>query len=271
MSLQQQLKGRVVLITGGARGLGREMALAAAREGANICITSSAPSEIFDQTKAEIENIVGTGCCLAAVSNAGNPDEVDMIVTRCLETFGQIDVLVNNAGRGMRLISETFNTVPTQFWEADINAWKEIVNTNINGVFLLAKAVVPHMIANGFGKIINISTSAQTMIRKGYSPYGPSKAFLEAASRAWAEELKGTGVDVNVLLPGGAADTDLLPPGQNKKGADGNLLSPAVMSEALVWLASDQSNGVTGGRFIGRYWGDEDTFRDDTGDMPRIM
>jgi len=271
MSPQQQLKDRVVLITGGARGLGREMALAAAREGAHICITASSSSEIFDQTKADIENITGTGRCLACVSDVGNPDEVEMIASRCLQAFGRIDVLVNNAGRGMRLISETFNTVPTRFWEADIGAWKEIVNTNINGVFLLARAVVPHMLGNGFGKIINISTSAQTMIRKGYSPYGPSKAFLEAASRAWAEELKGTGIDVNVLLPGGAADTDLLPPGLNKKGADGNLLSPAVMSEAFVWLASDKSNGVTGGRFIGRYWGDEDKFRNDTGDMPQIL
>jgi len=271
MSPHQQLNDRVVLITGGARGLGREMALTAAREGAYICITASSSSEIFDQTVTEIENIAGTGRCLASVSDVSNPKEVEMIVSKCRETFGRIDVLVNNAGRGMRLISETFNTVPTKFWEADIDAWKKIIDTNINGIFLLTRAVVQLMLANGFGKIINISTSAQTMIRKGYSPYGPSKAFLEAASRAWAEELKGTGVDVNVLLPGGAADTDLLPPGLNKKGADGNLLSPAVMSDAFVWLASDQSNGVTGGRFIGRYWGDEDKFRDDTGDMPQIL
>ena len=73
------------------------------------------------------------------------------------------------------------------------------------------------MINNKFGKIINISISSQTMIRKGYSPYGPSRAFIEATSRTWAYDLEGTGVDVNVLLPGGAADTDLLPPSKIKK------------------------------------------------------
>ena len=109
------------------------------------------------------------------------------------------------------------------------------------------------------------------MVRQGYSPYGPSKAFLEAATRAWAVELRGTGIDVNVLLPGGAADTDLLPPSPNKKGADGNLLPADVMSEAFVWLASDLSNGVSGGRFIARYWGDDEAFSNDTGQMPQIL
>ena len=77
------------------------------------------------------------------------------------------------------------------------------------------------------------------MVRQGYSPYGSSKAFLEAASRSWAQELRDSGVTVNVLLPGGATDTDLLPPSNNKKGADGNLLSPSIMINPALWLASD--------------------------------
>jgi NAD(P)-dependent dehydrogenase (short-subunit alcohol dehydrogenase family) len=129
------------------------------------------------------------------------------------------------------------------------------------------------MLERGFGKIINISTSDQTMIRNGYAPYGPTKAFLEAASRVWAADLAGTGVDVNVLLPGGAADTDLLPPSPNKKGADGNLLAPSVMRAPVCWLASDASNGITGARYIARLWDDAhpDAARDDTGEKPRIM
>jgi 3-oxoacyl-[acyl-carrier protein] reductase len=135
----------------------------------------------------------------------------------------------------------------------------------------MARAVIPGMIARGFGKIVNISTSDQTMVRRGYAPYGPSKAFLEAASRVWAQDLAGTGVDVNVLLPGGAADTDLLPPAADKKGADGNLLSPTVMCAPILWLASDASNGHTGERYIARLWDGPDPARDPGIAKPRIM
>jgi len=266
-----ELSGRVVLITGGARGLGREMALAAAREGAKICITGTAASGVFDQTADEICALVGADNLLMCVSDVTSKDDVDGLVAECIGRFGHIDVLVNNAGRGMRLVSERFNVEPTKFWQTEFDAWTRIVDTNINGPFLMTKAVVPGMLDAGFGKIINVSTSAQTMVRQGYSPYGPSKAFLEASSRAWALELAGTGIDVNVLLPGGAADTDLLPPSPDKKGADGNLLPADIMSKAFVWLASDMSNGVTGGRFIARYWGNDEAFRNDTGQMPQIL
>src|SRR5690606_10784991 len=113
---------------------------------------------------------------------------------------------------------------------------------------------VPHMVAQGFGKVINISTSDQTMVRKGYSPYGPTKAALEAASRVWAQDLEGTGVEVYVYLPGGAADTDLLPSGPDRKGADGNLLPPSIMRRAILWLCADDSTGMSGGRYIARMW-----------------
>ena len=171
----------------------------------------------------------------------------------------------------MRLISESFNTEPTKFWEAHPKSWSEIIDTNINGPFLASRAVIPHMIEEKFGKIINISTSSQTMIRAGYSPYGPSKTFLEATSRAWSKDLEGLGIDVNVLLPGGATDTELLPPSKNKKGADGNLLPSSVMNEAVIWLASDKSNGISGGRFIGRYWANQNKRHDHIRRNPQIM
>jgi 3-oxoacyl-[acyl-carrier protein] reductase len=175
-------------------------------------------------------------------------------VTQTLARFDRVDVLVNNAGVGMRLISERFNTEPTKFWEAAPDAWKAIVDTNVTGAFNMARAAVPGMVARGFGKVINVSTSDQTMVRKGYSPYGLSKAALEAASRVWAQDLEGTGVTVNVYLPGGAADTDLLPSGPGKKGADGNLLPPSIMRRGIRWLCSDASNGQTGGRYVARLW-----------------
>lgn len=262
------LQNRVVLITGGSRGLGREMALALAKAGAKVVITGATASNALQTTLKEL----GNGA-IALPADVTNPHAAAHPVTKTIEIFGRLDVLINNAGIGMRLISETFNTQPTKFWEADPDAWRRIVDTNINGTFLMTRAAVPRMLAQGFGKIINISTSDQTMVRQGYAPYGPTKAFLEATSRVWAADLAGTGVDVNVLLPGGAADTDLLPPSPNKKGADGNLLSPDVMRAPALWLASDASNGITGARYIARLWKDEnpDAARDDGGEKPRIM
>ena len=271
MKKDSSLFDRPVIITGGARGLGREMALCLAKLGARICITATTKGEAFERTSNELTQILGANRFLSSIVNVSNTEGMQKLVSECVEKFSRVDVLVNNAGRGMRLISESFNSIPTKFWESDPEAWSKIVDVNINGPFVATRAVVPQMIKQKFGKIINISTSSQTMVRKGYSPYGPSKAFLEAASRCWSQDLTGLGVDVNVLLPGGAADTDLLPPSDNKKGADGNLLPSSIMNEAITWLVSDESNGISGGRFIGRYWDSLSSRRDDLGKNPQLM
>jgi NAD(P)-dependent dehydrogenase (short-subunit alcohol dehydrogenase family) len=268
---KNNLSGRTVLITGGTRGLGREMALCLARSGANLCITGTKRGSEFYKATTELASISGDDNFIAEIVNVCDPKAMSDFVDLCINKFSKIDVLINNAGRGMRIVSEKFNTTPTKFWETDPISWSTIVSTNINGPFYATRAVVPFMIKKKFGKIINISTSSQTMIRSGYSPYGPSKAFLEAASRVWAHDLNGTGVDVNVLLPGGAADTDFLPTSNNKKGADGNLLPASIMNDAIIWLVSDESNGISGSRFIGRYWDDLDFRQDGKGLNPQIM
>lgn len=247
------LAGRTIMVTGGSRGLGREMVLALAAAGASVVVVGSRPGAALDETVAEA-NRLGSGKAIGLTADVADYAQCDTAAAAAAEAFGHVDVLVNNAGLGMRRVSETFNTEPTRFWETDPIAWKDIIDTNINGAFNMARALVPAMVTRRFGKVINISTSDQTMVRHGYAPYGPSKAALEAMSRVWAQDLAGTGVDVNVYLPGGAADTDLLPPGADKKGADGNLLPAAIMRRAILWLADDQSNGMTGGRYIARLW-----------------
>jgi NAD(P)-dependent dehydrogenase (short-subunit alcohol dehydrogenase family) len=253
MARDLSLDGRVAIVTGASRGLGREMALEMAAAGMRVALTGATRSPALDDSVAAANALV-PGSAIAIAADVADYAACESAVARTIEAFGRIDVLVNNAGLGMRLVSETFNTVPTRFWEAPPEAWRRIVEANLIGAFNMARAAVPPMVAQGFGKVINISTSDQTMVRKGYSPYGPSKAALEAASRAWAQELADTGVDVNVYLPGGAADTDLLPPSGNKKGADGNLLPAAIMRRGILWLCSDESNGETGGRYIARLW-----------------
>ncbi len=246
---------RTAIVTGGARGLGRVMALALRAAGYAVTITASAPSEALDTTVAEAAALPGgERMLLPIVADAADPAAAELVVRRTLERFGGLHAVVNNAGRGMRVVSETFNTETVHFWTIAPEQWRSIVATNVDGPFLMARAAMPHLLAQGEGRIVNVSTSAQTMIRPGYAPYGPSKAALEAMTRSWAADLDGTGVTVNLLLPGGAADTDLLPPAEDKRGADGNLLDPRIMAAPAVWLCGPESAGTTGARVIARYW-----------------
>ena len=108
------------------------------------------------------------------------------------------------------------------------------------------------MIGRKWGRIVNVTTSFNTMIRGANMPYGQSKAALEAASNSWSEDLAGTGVTVNVLVPGGAADTPMIP--HDSPYERSQLVKPETMVAPVCWLMSDASDGVTGMRFIGRLW-----------------
>ena len=249
-----QLEGRVIIVTGGSRGLGREMALELSDAGANVVITGTSDSEAMRETLAMSAKAAGAGRMAGVVADVSDFKACENVLRFTLDSFGALDALVNNAGQGMRLVSETFNTQAVPFWEVQPGHWSAIMATNVNGVFNMSRACVPHMVSQGSGKVINISTSDPTMVRKGYSPYGPSKAAVEAMSKVWAQDLEGQGVDVNVYLPGGASDTDLLPPSANKRGADGKLLPAAIMRRGIVWLCAQASNGHTGGRYVANLW-----------------
>lgn len=253
MSDMTDLSGKTVLVTGASRGLGREMALELCTAGADVILHGSADTPAL---RATLDDALAlrAGRAMALSCDIADAAACAALLERAEAAFGPLDVLVNNAGLGMRSVSETYNTVPVPFWQVPAGAWQAILATNLGGPFNMARAAAPGMIARGGGKIVNISTSDITMVRRGYSPYGAGKAALEAASRAWAQDLGGTGVTVNVYLPGGAADTDLLPPSPDKKGADGNLFPPAIMRRGIRWLCGPGSDGVTGARFIARLW-----------------
>jgi NAD(P)-dependent dehydrogenase (short-subunit alcohol dehydrogenase family) len=141
---------------------------------------------------------------------------------------------------------------PLPFWEADPEKWWTMVAVNLRGPFYLSRAAAPHMIARKWGRIVNITTSFSTMIRAGNMPYGQTKAALEAGSASWAGDLAGTGVTVNVLIPGGAADTGMIPmeamPDRTK------LVPPQAMAAPIRFLASSVSDGVTGKRFVAQHF-----------------
>jgi len=251
MQNYSSLKGRSIIVTGGGRGLGKEMALALAQCGANVMATAA---NNLGELKTVQQQVGADGRIEIMQADATNYAECEKVVAETRQAFGSVHCLVNNAGRGMRLVSETFTTQPCLFWKTPPTQWQTIIDCNINGPFNMARAITPHLVEQGSGKIINVSTSLQTMTRTGYSPYGPSKAALEAASQVWAADLAGTGVTVNILLPGGATDTALLPDMVNKKGADGQLLSPSLMRAPILWLCADDSNQHNGERYIAKNW-----------------
>ncbi len=249
----EELAGKVAIVTGAGRGLGRAMALGLARAGANVVITAARSSGELEAVAAEAvaEDAAGRICGVRA--DVTSEADCRRVAEETLQVFGGLHVLVNNAGRGMRFVSERFFDTPTKFWETDPDVWRLIIDANVNGPFLMARAVVPRMLAQRWGRLINISMNHQTMRRAGFSPYGPSKAALESETIIWAQDLAGTGVTVNALLPGGATATGMIPDDLPPAARQG-LLDPAIMVPPLLWLASAAADDVTGVRLVASRW-----------------
>ena len=248
-----ELSGKTAIVTGAGRGMGRAMALGLARAGANVVITAARNRREIDAIAEEAGGIAGAGTVRPMLADASSAPNCERVVYETLREFGGVHILVNNAGRGMRFVSEKFFDTPTKFWETDPAIWEMIVATNVNGPFLMARAVTPHMMKQHWGRIVNISINHHTMRRPGFSPYGPSKAALESETIIWALDLAGSGVTVNALLPGGATDTGMVPldiPLHLRQ----NLLPPEIMIPPLLWLVSDDANDVTGSRFDAKLW-----------------
>ena len=249
MSDTTRLEGRVAIVTGGGRGMGRAMALGLARAGARVVITAARSREEMEAVARE----AGGDRILPLLADMGHEDDCARVVAETEARLGSVDILVSNAGRGMRYVSERFMSEPTRFWETDPRTWRMVIDTNVNGPFFMAKAVAPGMISRGWGRIVNVTMNHETMRRKGFSPYGPSKAALESETIIWAQDLQGTGVTVNALLPGGVTRTGMVPDTVSDE-VRRRLLEPEVMVPPLLWLVSDGSAGLTGRRINAARW-----------------
>ena len=172
-----------------------------------------------------------------------------VFVDEARERFGGIDMLVNNAGIGMRTVNARFPAYSQPFWEVSPAGFRDVFDTKVTGVFLVARAVAPLMLEAGSGRIVNISMNVGTMARRGFVPYGPSGAAVEALSRIMAADLAGTPITVNMLLPGGATATGMVPdevPAEFRA----RLLDPAIMGPPIVWLASAGAKRVHNERIV---------------------
>ena len=232
-----------VLVTGGTSGLGAAMAVALVDSGAAVAVTGRDAA----RTEAAARNLGRHAIGIAM--DVRDEDEVERGVDRAFESLGGLDVLVNNAGIGMRTVNPNFVTAPQPFWMVSPQGFRDVVATNLSGYFLVARVVVPRLLAAGGGRIVNVSMNHSTMNRRGFVPYGPARAGAEALSRIMAADLADSPVTVNLLLPGGATLTGMIPEDLREEMRS-RLLPASVMAEPIRWLCSRAAAGVHDQRIV---------------------
>lgn len=233
-------RDRVVVVTGGARGIGRAICTAFARENTCIYLNYSASADAAAETVAQVQAKGGTAMAIRA--DVASEKEVGAFIKTVLEQSGRIDVLVNNAG-----ISRD-GLIP-RMKEAD---WDAVLDVNLKGAFLCIKAVSRQMLKQRYGRIINISSIVGLSGNAGQTNYAASKAGLIGLTKAVASELASRNITVNAVAPG-LINTDMiddLSDDARKKIADqiplGRLGTPADVAEAVVFLASPGADYITG-------------------------
>jgi NAD(P)-dependent dehydrogenase (short-subunit alcohol dehydrogenase family) len=231
-----RLTGLTALVTGASQGLGRAIALAYAREGADLVLVARRP-EPLEAVRAEVEALGARALALAG--DVGDPADVERVVAAALDAFERIDVLVNNA-------SELGPTPMPYLLDTDPSALRRVLDVNLVGPFLLTRALLGPMLAAGRGSVINVSSDAGVVGYACWGAYGMSKAALDQLTRIWASELGGSGVRVNSVDPGDMATEMHFAALPDDDPAQ--LAKPEERTEVFVLLAGDDGAGHHGER-----------------------
>ena len=242
---------RVALVTGAAGGIGRALVGGLLRRGLTVVAVDRTAEGLAELAHSAQERQQGARL-MTIEADLARDEAVDEIVSQARARCGAIDILVNNAGVGQATLRTDNRAQPIKFWEVTPEQWKLFVAVHTNAPMALSRVLVHDMLRQKWGRIVNVTTSLGTMIRDGSPTYGPSKAALEAFSAIMAKDLAGTGVTVNVLVPGGVTNTGMIPPGSGFARED--MIQPAVMAPPLNWLVSDAAAAVSGRRFLAVHW-----------------
>ncbi len=232
----KKLENRIAIVTGASKGIGKAIALAFGREGANVVVMGRT-TEAIEAVRDQILQQTGLEA-LALTADLELETDIQRIATETLAKFGRIDILVNNAG----IIHPRIDLV-----DFDPAMWRQVIEVNLTAAALLTKMVLPSMIENRFGKIINISSIGGRKGGKGRTAYRATKAGLISLTESVAAEVKPYGIDVNCICPAGV-DTEGYRKAFDSRGREENpkLMRPEEIAELAVFLASDTSSAITG-------------------------
>lgn len=227
-----KLAGKVVLITGGGRGIGRAIALSFAKEEASVVVSARTRPEI-EEVSQEVEKLGQKSFAIQA--DVSKEEDVENMISETLKVFKRVDILVNNAGTNL----PNRNVVDLTLVE-----WNRVFEVNLTGPFLCCRAVLPTMIQQRSGKIINISSVGAKYAAAGRSPYRSSKLALLQFTYCLAAEVKQYGIDVNAVCPG-PTETRMMQQ-IARGGLFPVLMHPEEIAEVVLFLASQQSSAITG-------------------------
>lgn len=245
------LENKTAIVTGASGGLGRVLVEGLLESGASVAALDVDHDQLdrLDRELGKKHSAPRLLCCAVDIADYS---ACERAIRETIGHFGGLHILVNNAAVGLGIIREDHFSRMVGIQEIDPEVWQRFMAVNATGAWNMTRALASHLLAQKWGRVINVTTSFFTMLRGGFHPYGPSKAALEAMSCGHAQEFEGTGITVNIVVPGGPADTPLVP---DDIGVDrDSLIAPSVMVPPILWLCSDAAGAVTGNRYVAAHW-----------------
>ena len=245
------LEDKVAIVTGAAGGFGRELVCGLLGAGAKVA-AFDVDEQRLGELAAKHEGAIGDGRLLPARTDISRYEACEAAVAQARASLGGLHILINNGAVGMGVIRVDHMTELVEIREITPETWDRFVAVNLSGAWYMTHAAIDGLLAQGWGRIVNVTTSFFTMLRGKFHPYGPAKAGLEAMSAGHAKEFEGRGVTVNVVVPGGPADTPMVPV---EAGFDrSTMIPPSAMVPPILWLCSEAGGAHTGHRYVAADW-----------------
>ena len=249
--MNTELEGRVAIVTGAAGGFGRELVRGLLDAGAKVAALDVDEERLAELAGAHREAF-RAGRLISAGTDIACYEACEAAVVEVRARLGGLHILINNGALGMGVIRTDHMTDLVEIHEIAPRTWQRFVEVNLSGAWYMTRAAVDGLLAQRWGRIVNVTTSFFTMLRGRFHPYGPAKAGLEAMSAGHASEFEGRGVTVNVVVPGGPSDTPMVP---MESGFDRSaMIPPSAMVAPILWLCSEAGGAQTGYRYVAADW-----------------